>query len=412
LLLVLLPIAGASDAAASLRDPALLAHIMPIAVYVVGSSVASLLTAVCAALMRMRLVFVVNSLTQVVTLVLGFVVLQMGWGINGVLWTLAIISLFNAAAFALWLAPLILTSGADYKQPFKPVIQLGLSAWLTNLASGALLKQVSIILLGVFAVSLTQRGYFNLSFQLADAANSLLVAGFGGVGAAALSAAFVGKNYERVARSWQTLIKVETLLAAPGLVFCLFNASNIAHALYGSSYDPVGSLLFIFLFFNILVRILGTTIHQPTLYVLGRPRQVVLSQWTGILLAVLVGIALIPPFGPAGALVADGVAKTVTGALLLIFFLRDLSKHDQSNKHALGLLSFTLRFLLALILAALPSILWHPSDRILLTLSGAIFLILCLGLLLWIKPLSKEDMTMITQVNPRVAPYLRVFARK
>ncbi|MBV9231882.1 MAG: hypothetical protein JOZ18_21410, partial [Chloroflexi bacterium] len=252
-LIALAPINGATDVAASLRDPILLGHIMPIVVYVVGSSIASLLTAICAALMRMRLVFVINSLTQMVTLALSFVVLQIGWGIDGVLWMLAIISLFNAAAFALWLAPLIFTGGAEYKQPFKPVIQLGLSAWLTNLASGALLKQISIILLGVFAVSLTQRGYFNLSFQLADAANTLLVAGFGGVGVSALAAAFVGKNYERLLRSWQTLIKVETLLAAPGLVFCLFNAANIAHALYGSSYDPVGPLLDIFLFFNILV---------------------------------------------------------------------------------------------------------------------------------------------------------------
>src|SRR6266567_1181575 len=104
--------------------------------------------------------------------------------------------------------------------------------------------------------------------------------------------------------SWQTLIKIETLLAAPILVFCLFNAQNIAPALYGASYDPVGPLLAIFLFFNILVRALGTTMHQYTLYVIGKPSKVVLGQWIGLLALVLIGIALIPRWGPAGALTA------------------------------------------------------------------------------------------------------------
>jgi O-antigen/teichoic acid export membrane protein len=337
---------------------------------------------------------------------LGFGVLQMGWGVNGLLWLLAIGSLFNAGAFALWLSPFLLTRGAHYEQALGPVIKLGLSAWLTNLVTGALLKQASIILLSIFAVSLVEVGYFNLSFQLADSANLLLVAGFGGVSSSALAAAFVGKNYERLSYSWRALIKVETLLAAPILVFCLFNASNIAHALYGSNFDPVGPLLAIFLLFNIIVRVLGTLIHQPTLYVVGKARLVVLSQWIGMLSVIALGILFIGYFklGPAGALMADGIAKSITGILLLVFLWKDLP-----HKYPLG---FTLRFLLALILAALPGILWHPSDRILLAFSGCLFLALCCGLLFWFKPLDAEDMVMIEGMNPRIARYLGWFARK
>jgi O-antigen/teichoic acid export membrane protein len=399
-----IPINGAAAMASSMRDPQLIGHIAPIAVYVVGNGVSSLFTSVCAALMRMRFVFIAGSITQFAVLVMGFAVLQMGWGIDGVLWVLALTSLLTSLAFVVWLAPMLFLRGESYRQSLKPVLDLGISAWLTNLVSGALLKQVSIILLGYFAISLVEIGYFNLSFQLAHAASLLLVSGFGGVGVAALAAAYVGHNSERLARAWQALIKIETLLAAPGLVFCLFNAQNVAHALYGSNYDPVGPLLAIFLFFNILVRVLGTTIHQSTLYVVGKPRLVVLGQWLGLLAVALIGIILIPLWGPAGALIADGISQLLTGALLLAFLWNVLPR-----KYPLG---FTLRFLLALVLAALPGILWHPESRPLLVLSGLIFLILCATLLTLIRPLTGEDMEMIGTLNPKLVKYLKWFARR
>jgi O-antigen/teichoic acid export membrane protein len=398
-----IPIQGSAAVAAGLRDPVLLKHITPIAIYVLGNGVSSLITAVCASLMRMRFVFVVGSTTQLLLLVFSYFVLQLGFGTDGILWLFAFISLVNALAFAFWLLPLLFARGATYIQPLKPVVHLGISAWLTNLVSGALLKQVSIILLGYFAVSIIQIGYFNLSFQLAHAASLLLVSGFGGVGGAALAAAFVGRNYERLARSWQALIKIETLLAAPILVFCLFNAQNVAHALYGSNYDAVGPLFAIFLFFNILVRVLGTTDHQYALYVMGKPQLVVLCQWFGLVLVIILGIVFIPRWGPAGALVADGLSQVLTGTMMLAFLWRALPR-----KYPLG---FTARLLLGLVLAAIPGILWHPTNRYLLGVSGLIFFIICIGLFVLIKPLNSEDLTMVGGLNKKVASYLQWFAR-
>jgi len=402
--IALLPIDGARDVANGLRDQQLLAHMLPIALYVLGSSISSLLSAVCAAYMRMLPVLVIGSVTQVALLGVGFLVLQMGFGIDGVLWMLAIVTLVNASAFALWLAPTVFARGTIlYRQPLRPVVKLGISAWLTNLVNGALLKQTSIILLGIFAISLTQRGFFNLSFQLADSANALLVAGFGGVGGSALAAAAIGRNYERLGHSWEVLIKVETLLAAPGLVFCLFNAQNIVNVLYTKAFAPVGPLLATFLFFNILVRVLGTTIHQSTLYVMNKARLVVLGQWIGLGVVIVLGIVLIPRYGPTGALIADGIAKALTGGLLLAFLWRDLP-----SKYPIG---FTLRFLLALTIAALPGIVWHPTNRILFGMSGVVFLMLCVGLLLIIKPLSNDDLVMIEGMRPSTGRYLKWFAR-
>jgi O-antigen/teichoic acid export membrane protein len=398
-----IPISGSAGIAAGLRDPSLLRHIIPIAIFVLGNGIAGLLTAVYASQMRIRIVFIVGSITQLLILVLSFITLQLGWGIDSVLWIQAILALVNALIFTLWQSPLLLTRGATYTQPMKPVIYVGISAWLTNLVSGALLKQVSIILLAYFTVSVAEIAYFNLSFQLGHAASLLLVSGFGGVAGSALAAAFVGVDLERLARTWQTLIKVETLLAAPVLIFCLFNARAIAHILYGSNYDPVGPLLAIFLFFNIITRILGTTIHQSTLYVMGKSRLVVLAEFVGLLAVILIGIILIPHWGPAGALVADGISQIITGCILLAILSKDLPE-----RYPIG---FTLRILLALILAALPGIVWHPSGRFPLVIAGIVFLILSLGMLLVIKPLSSRDLKMVGEVNTSIVKYLGWFGR-
>ena len=398
-----IPISGSAGIAAGLRDPNLLKHITPIAIFVLGNGIASLLTAVYASQMRMRIVFIVGSITQLFILVCSLITLKIGWGIDSVLWIQAILASINALIFLVLQSPLLLSRGATFTQPMIPVLRVGIAAWLTNLVSGALLKQVSIILLAYFTVSVAQIAYFNLSFQLGHAASLLLVSGFGGVAGSALAAAFVGVDFERLARTWQTLIKFETLLAAPVLLFCLFNAQSIAHILYGSNYDPVGPLLAIFLFFNIITRILGTTIHQSTLYVMGKSRLVVLAQFVGLVAVILLGIMLIPRWGPAGALVADGISQIVTGAILLVFLSRDLPE-----RYPLG---FTLRMLLALTLGALPGIVWHPSGRFPLVLAGIVFLVLSLVMLLLIKPLRPSDLELAGEVNASLVKYLGWFGR-
>ena len=183
----------------------------------------------------------------------------------------------------------------------------------------------------------------------------------------------------------------------------MFNAQAVVHLLYGSKYDQVGSLMAIFLFFNIIVRVLGTPIHQLTLYVIGKPRLVVLGQFIGLIFAIMLGIALIPHWGPAGALIADGISKIIMGCLLLAFLWRDLPE-----KYPLG---FTSRMLLALTIAALPGIVWHPAGHFMLVIAGIVFLVLSFGLLLLIKPLNANDLEMVGEVNTWAVKYLRWFGK-
>lgn len=389
--------------AAGLRSPGVQMHSAPIAFWVLANGLFSLLNAVYAAVMRMKIVFVVGSLGQCALLGLGFVTLQLGLGIDGVLWLQGIITFLGAIIFALWQAPLIFTRGASYHQPLGPVFRLGISAWFTNLVSGALLKQISVILLLYFGATLAQQADFNASFQLTDGANLLLVSGFGGVGVSALAAAFVGMNYHRLSRTWQTLIKIETLLSVPGLIFCLFNAHNIVLALYGAKYEPAGQLFAIFLSLNLVVRMLGMTIHQSTLYVLGKSRFVVIAQWAGLIVIIGPGFYLTSLWGPAGALVADGLARLITCGLMLIFLWKDLP-----TKYPL---TFSLRLLLAAALAAIPVLVFRPASKPMLVVFGLVFILLSALMLAVIRPLTQADIEMLREVKPGVVPYLKWFAR-
>ncbi len=189
-----------------------------------------------------------------------------------------------------------------------------------------------------------------------------------------------------------------------GADFLPLQCAKHRHSALRTNYSAVGPLLAIFLFFNLLVRVLGTTVHQYALYVTGKAKLVVLSQWLGLLAVILLGIVLIPRWGPAGALVADGLAQIITGVLMLSLLWNILP-----HKYPLG---FSLRLLLGLGIAALPGILWHPSSRLQISLSGLIFLILCIGLLLLIKPLNALDIEMAGNLNAKLVPVLKRFARK
>ncbi len=402
-LFALIPTSLTTGMAAGLRDPTLQKHIAPVAFWVLANGIFGLLNAVYAALMRMKVVFIVGGLGQLCLLGLSFVTLRLGWGIEGILWLQGSVTFVGALAFALWLSPLLFTRGASYKQPLGPVFRLGIAAWFTNLVSGALLKQISLLLLIAFATQVAQ-AYFNVSFQLTDGANLLLVSGFGGVGVAALAAAFVSENYGRLSRIWQTLIKIETLLSAPGLMFCLFNAQNIVVTLYGENYAPAGQLFAIFLAFNLVVRVLGMTVHQSTLYVLGKSRWVVIAQWVGLAVVLILGFLLVPRWGAAGALVADGASRLVTYLLMLLFLWKDLPEKYP--------LSYMLRIVLATAIAGLPFLLFHPTGKLLLAVSAIVFIGISALMLTIVRPLSQKDLAMIAEVRPGIARYLKWFTRR
>src|SRR5439155_21196304 len=73
MLIAALPVSGSAGIAAGLRSPGLLAHITPIAFWVLGNGITSRFIAIYASEMRMRIVFICGSVVQLVLLGLSFI---------------------------------------------------------------------------------------------------------------------------------------------------------------------------------------------------------------------------------------------------------------------------------------------------------------------------------------------------
>src|SRR5258708_2339566 len=200
------------------------------------------------------------------------------WGGDGVMGALGIVTWLAPIVYLVLLLPLLRASATGAapassaeRVRFAPVLRLGGTAWLTNLISGALLKQTAVSLLQYFLIGVGTIGYFHLAFQLSHAAAFLLIAGLGGVGMAAMSAAFVAARHDGLTLAWRSVSKAQILLAVPVLAFFFVNANTIAVLLYTPANAAVGPLTPIFLVFNIAQRLPGGGSHPPAAYLLRRP---------------------------------------------------------------------------------------------------------------------------------------------
>ncbi len=421
-LLLALNAPGGAGLRGMLAVPGLDALVVPVVAYVVGTGFMNQLTSIFTSLLQTRLTLIIGGLSQVFVLVAIVVTLHDNLGISGMLWGIALVTWGTVLVYFLFLSPWWAYKPPAQKPAFGPVLKLGWSAWQVNLISSALLKQVAISLLLAFLVTRANIGYFNLAFQLTHAAAYLLIAGLGGVGLAAMSAAYSGGDLKGLAFAWRAVSKVQILLAVPLLTFCFIHAEAIAIALYGPSFAPVGPLMQTFLVFNILQRIAGGGAHQAALYVLGRQRLALITQWVGLAITAGLAIVLIPMHtmfgGAAGALIAVGVGQVGIEFVQLAYSWRLLkSKYP---------FRFGLRVVLALIPPVLVALEVHPSAwgflpshigplhvSLMLTslvISTLMFTAVLLVGLAIAKPIEHEDVDLLAQANPRLRPILSPFA--
>lgn len=405
-----LPFPGANRLAVTLDNQAIQQHLPALACYVSGIGVVNLLFSVFTALLRTRVTLVISGLSQAGNLALAWLLLRLGWGVDGALWALGIVAWLTAAAYLFWLAPLLFVRRPREPISLRPALRLSAAAWLTNLANGALVKQVAVWLLLFYlgSVALAQVGFFSLAFQLGHSAGLLLIAGLSGVGMATMAAAYAGDNRSWLATSWRAVLKVQILLSLPLLVIALLNAQAIITLFFRSEYAGVAPLLQVFLVFNILTQLSGGNAHQAALYVLGKQRAVVALQWGGLALTALLGVALIPFFGPMGALIATGAPPVLINLAQLAIIWPALHRGYP--------LRFVARYAVAMLAPFLAGLaidfVFHPQGFIGLAAASSVFTLLLVGALLVIKPLEADDAVLVGKLNSWLRTVLLLFVRK
>lgn len=401
-----LPLPGAADLAATLSYPALVTHRAALVGYLVGVGLSNLMAALLTALLRTRAVFIAGSIAQLLTIGLAYVLVgPLDRGADGALAALAWPSVLTALVYAIVLYRVLGSPSFRFGRPvLGGMLRLGIAAWLADLANGSLIKLIAVTQLaaGVARSQATvQVAYFGIAFELGHAAAFLFVAGLGGVGLAAMSAAYAGKQRAHLATAWRTISKLQVLLAVPLVAFCVLHADAIMRVLYGQRYAAAGSLLALFLALNALVRVAGGGAHDAALYVLGRQHWVVISRWGSLVVLALADILLIPRFSVAGGLLAVGLAQVASELFTLVLARLALARHYP--------MPFVWRVLAALTPALLVTALWRPSSLVGLVLSGVLYALIFLVCLRLVRPLDGEDEALLREVPVPLRTILQPF---
>jgi O-antigen/teichoic acid export membrane protein/O-antigen ligase len=374
-----------------------------IGAYIIGSSLTSLESTFFGSLLRSRTTFIIGGGTQLFNVVLCVLFLRAGYSIDGILLTLALVSMITAILYLLVIIPMLF---GRFKRPFtdaKNMRHLMFSAWLTNVTNGALGKQMDIIIMVAFAVSYVQIGYYNLSYQLTNIVGLLLISGLGGgVGMAALSAALSAGGTKRLGEVWRMTLMLQILLTVPLLGLCLVRADTIVPLLYGQQYINVVPLFRIFILFTIAGRLIGGGNNQSVLYVLGLQRRVVIVRWLGFLINLVLDVTLIPRFGPIGALTGTGFSQVAVG------FIEYLMVRGRMQTRYPAM--FAWKTCSAVLIGALVIIEWSPQGLGGLIVASLIFTIVFVSALAVSYADSQEELQRIIASNQRLSALITMLS--
>ncbi|MFI5273899.1 MAG: polysaccharide biosynthesis C-terminal domain-containing protein, partial [Ktedonobacterales bacterium] len=238
---------------------------------------------------------------------------------------------------------------------------------------------------------------------LTNIAGLLLISGLGGVGMAAMSAAFTGGGRARLAMMWRAALMLQIVLAVPMLAFCLVRADQIVLVLYGPRFAAVVPWFRLFLGFAIVGRLVGGGAHQSALYVVGRQRSVLFTRWAGLVVNVVLDIALIPIYGPVGALFGTGFSQVWVG-IIEYLLVRGQVPHGYPT-------DFMARMISATIIPMVLLTWWQPAGVGGLAASSVAFAVLIIFGLMLTRPKEAGDLQLMMMANPRLRKIADLLSR-
>jgi len=211
------------------------------------------------------------------------------------------------------------------------------------------------------------------------------------------------ESHRGLARSWRQIVGFSAFLTLPIYVFLFFNAEALITFLYGTAFLPAAVLLTLYIGFLGLSVVLGNNFTVSTLFVLHRRDTAMRTTVEGSVLNVGMNLILIPQYGATGALGA-------TGTVMVYMVLRQLwvIQKEMDIGPVFPVIGKGLLFSLA---AIVPTLVLSRFMATHLLLNGALYLIAFFVLLGWQKPFTQDHRQLITNIYPRLDPWIRKFVR-
>ena len=358
----------------------------------------SYLTMIFRALLRIKLVSIIEGINQFINLLLLTLFFAMGYKIGGILSAFIISNLLTTF--------ILIFLGKDYifghTSPVKlnESYEIGAAAALSTFIAFGLGAQADIIIMNYFNVPSEEIGFYFICFSLV----SMMVLPLQGIGA--LSQSVFSEKYSKegnsgLALSWSMVTQVYTLLSIPIYIFAIFNAKIIIEFLYGSQFSEVAVYFKIFAIFTCITILGGAAFCMPVFYILRRKALALKIQFAGGILNIVLNIILIPKYGVWGVVVATGFSQSLVGIVNMLF-VRYYIKVEFP-------LIFEMKILLACIIASMPIAFDNGSGFISILIKIAIYGFGFIAMLFLLKPLSEEAKAFVESANKRIFAFARFF---
>ncbi|NOZ06116.1 MAG: oligosaccharide flippase family protein [Chloroflexi bacterium] len=362
--------------------------------YLFFFNLANLLAYFLIGLLDVTLVSVVRVGIQAANLGLSVLVLNAGGDIRAVLFIMGVTAMVAALIYLAYLRGLLRAPAEPF--PLGDVHRFGATLGVTNGLNYVLGQQADVMLLGFLLHDSAAIGYYNLAALLNLIFSSGLLIGFEGIAQSALSEV-ADRGLDRLAQTWEALIKVAILLAVPALSFAALHAAEIV-GLYGAGFTEAARLLQVYLAFTVVARFFGGGTNTSTLYAMKRERIPLITRTVSGALNVGLALLWIPLYGPLGAVLATGLSGLATTVPETIITLRVTQAR------------YPIRFAAKVLLASAGALvltrpLAHPG--LIPLVAGALAFILLFAIILaLLKPLSVEDQALFQRLNPRLGHWL------
>lgn len=289
--------------------------------------------------------------------------------------------------------------GTIIQEKIGQVVRYCRAQYFIGLANIGLLGQIDVILLALLASNVAEVSYYSLAALLILRIYNLIT-GWGASLNSIISTVYLEKGQEGLARYFTYYYRFSLPLHLISVVGLWVVSQPLVTLVFGERYQPIVSLLNLFALQQMLMALLGASVCPAFINTLGRQNYVVRLRWLFGLLNVLLDILLIPSYGALGAVIATSLANVLTRSAEA-WLVRELFAE-------LGF-AYILKIAGGVAVAGLLCAFIGDGGLITLLVRSTFFVTILFGIFYLIKPMEAADRLLITNLQPRLARFIRLF---